>query len=278
MEGVCLIRQQFFLDDIEILRLYHNGFTDFPTERKLEKRKEITGGVIKLNESLVDDFKNEEIHYDAIVSGFLPVDHFKNPYNRLSTHYKEFITYKTDVIDKDKVKDIAQFLQIAEFVQQWSSYDLKNFPFSLYNTILFSPTDVYVSFLSDKDNEQTLKIDLSYKTDETLMCIAKFKYNENIIETRVMDIAKGITRIEPENNWQTVDLEIYTSEQLLYAYYDLSFIESIQLNMSLITKRVDMDLKHANKTITLEQISPHKTVIGESTTSGETSTHNYQEL
>lgn len=272
-----MIKQQFFLKDMEILRLYHSGFDDYPKTRDINESEDITDGVVEFREYRIENLEDEKINYDNIAYGFLCFNHTKNPYSRLCSEYKEFITYEKDLIDEGKLKNHKQFTEICDFVLKWSGYNLKNSPLSIKNIIVFIPSKVNIDSTENEENEKILDLTINQNDYGELTCIAKFKQNQDVVDTRITRISDHTASVESRKDWNAVDLELYTKEQLVYAHYDLSFFESISMNMSFITKQIEEKLHSTDKTVKLEKIVSDTMKIGESTVSNELNSYWKQE-
>ncbi|OAH54616.1 hypothetical protein AWH48_08475 [Domibacillus aminovorans] len=272
-----MIKQQFFLNSFEVLRLYHDGFDDYPKERQLYECADIKEGIIEFRESWIVNLEDETIPYDNIANGFLPSDHAKNPYGTLCCEYQEFLIYQKEIIKDGQIVQPAQFREVCEFVSKWCGYDLKKSPYSINNILIFTPTDVLLEKTLDRKNDRMLNVSILQNGYGELTCISKFKQNQAVVDTRVIIIDKPTASIESRKDWSSVDIEFFSKERLVYANYDLSFIKSINIDMGITTKQVKMDLQKANKTITLQHVVSQPIKVGESSISNALDSYHYQE-
>lgn len=272
-----MIKQQFFINDSEIFRLYHNGFEDYPINRNIEHSESITGGKVKFRESWIENIEDEVINHDNLAHGFLPINHSKNPYSTLCCEYQEFITYQKDFIKDGKVINLKQFNEICDFVKKWCGFNLRESPFSINNILIFTPTNINIKPKLDKEKGRILKLLIPFNEYGGLICVAKFKLNRKIVDTRIIQVTNQEISIKCRREWSVVDIELFSNEQLVYAYYDLSFIESINIDMGLTTKKIEMKLQHADKTVTLENVVSDHITIGKSVLSNELISYEYQE-
>ncbi|RSK28822.1 hypothetical protein EJF36_19150 [Bacillus sp. HMF5848] len=273
-----MIKQQFFLNDKEMLRIYHHGFDDYPKERLLREYASIDENRIEFKEMWIENIQREEILYDTVTNGFLHADHVKNPYGTLCCEYQEFIVYqKNHLIENGQIAQIASFRGICEFVKKWSGFNLKQSPFSIQNVLVFSPTNILLEKNLYPNNERIIELSLQHNGYEELTCVAKFKHHQQIVSTRIVPIKEKHIPIESRYEWSSVDIELYAQDQLVYADYDASFIKSIHIDMGITTKQVDMPLPRAGKSVTLEQVVSEQIRVGESAISKEMQSYQYQE-
>lgn len=274
-----MIKQIFYYDNKIILQVYHENFPNYQRHEKLHKTKQLDEGKVELREYWIEELERENTIYDSIAHGFLHVNHSKNPYSTLCCNYKEFITYDKDseLIKDKQVTNIKEFKLLAEFVKKWCGYDLLKSPFSLNNTLFFKPAEINPKISLDDNNEKVLKLIVPESRYSKLMCITKFKQGDNIVDTQISAEVSEEIDIEPKENWSSVDLELYSDSDLVYAYYDLSFINSINFNMNFVTRQVNVDLKKANKSIELTSVSSSTTQFGDSTISEELLSYYRQE-
>ncbi|WP_281863122.1 VPA1262 family N-terminal domain-containing protein [Planomicrobium okeanokoites] len=271
-----MIKQQFFYNDEEILRLYHNGFLDYPNDQRMEKIDEIKDGQVILKECWIENLEDEVISYDYLASGFLSSSDEKNPYGTYCCDYKEFITDQKSLVVDGRLENPDIFRQISDFIKKWSGFDLNKAPFSSHNVLIFTPTETSVELNLCKENDRHISLKLIENQNGILTCIAKFRQSEIIVDSKVMIISAN-TFVETEKAWDSVDIELFVEDRLVYAYYNLSFIRSIYLDMTIATKRVKIPLEYAKKTITLEQGVSEPMEIGDRKNSNALSTYQYQE-
>jgi len=55
-----LIKHQFFYNDQEIMRIYHDGFDDYPIHRTIYQEEKLSSGTIVLKECWIDTFDSKE--------------------------------------------------------------------------------------------------------------------------------------------------------------------------------------------------------------------------
>lgn len=271
-----MIKQQFFYNEDEILRLYHKGFDDYPRNRMLEQEEDVTGGAVILREGWIDNLEGEVISYDHEVSGFLPSNDDKNPYTTYCCDYKEFITMHKKFLEDGRIQNPETFREISDFIKKWSGFDLKKVPFSYHNVLIFTPTEINVEKKLSKENDGNISLKIIENKHGDLTCIAKFKQDHIIVDSKVMAVS-GDIQIETDKTWNSMDLEFFAKDRLVYAYYDLSFMKSIHIDMAMTTKQVKMSLEHAKKTITLEQSVSEPITVGERVNTNELTSYYYQE-
>ena len=269
-----MIKQQFLFNNTEILRLYHSNFGDFPKDRFLRQGQVIDEGTITFIETWIENIEEEKIEYDLISSGFLSCQHKKNPYSTLSCHYQEFITTNKDFVKDGHIIDISWFDQVKNFIKKWSNFDLHQSPFSLYNVLTYYPTNIEIDTSLDREDDRIINMKLSENDYDNLICHAKFKRNDIIVETKILPITKSTT-IKPLQEWSNIDIELFSENDIVYAYYNLSFIKSIHFDGNFVTKQVTTRLQHIDKEITLQDVSYNPMVIGKE--DSELDSYNYQE-
>ncbi len=257
-----MIKQQFFYNDQEIMRIYHDGFDDYPRHRTIHHEEKLSSGTIVFHESWIDNLDSEVISYDFLVEGFLPSQHDKNPYGTLCCDYKEFITEEKSWIQEMLSTNSQLFNEISDFLQKWSGFNLRKSPYTLNNVLVFTPTKIEIEKTLSKENERNLHLTILRNDYGEITCIAKFKLNHIVVDTKLISIQQHHL-LESNRDWNTVDIELYSNNRLVYAYYDLSFIKSIHINMGVISRQVEVPLQLSNKTITLKKVAYQPIVIGE---------------
>jgi hypothetical protein len=272
-----MIKQQFLLNGKEFLRIYHDGFQDYPQGREISQTETLAEGNIEFHELWIANLTGESISYDNVTSGFLPLDHSKNPYGTLCCHFKEFIRYEKSVIKGGKIENPVHFRKVRDFVKKWAGFDLNKAPYSMNNVLLFEPTRIQLDKKIDAQNERILKLSIMENGYGELTGVIKFKRHDSIVDTRIVSIVESTVLIESVVDWTSVDIELFEEGQLVYAYYDLSFIKSINIDMGIVTKQVKVDLQQSGETVTLEEVSSQPIIVGETTDPKELTAYQYQE-
>jgi len=242
------------LNDQEVLRIYHDGFEDYPKGRNIYQEIELTQGKAIFKEHWIDSL-NELIVFDTQTSGFLDLNHVKNPYETYCCDYQEFITYEKDFLKNNEIANVSQFKELSEFVKKWSGYNLEKSPYSYNNILTFKPKKIEIELTKSQENQQKLNLEILHnKYGETLTCIIKFKYNHIVVDTKVVPITRCLVSIESQNVWDSIDLELYSKEHLVHAEYDISFIQSVHINVGTISREVKVALGKSDKMVTLEHV------------------------
>jgi hypothetical protein len=174
-----LIKQQFFYNNQEIMRIYHDGFDDYPIHRTIYQEEKLSAGTIVFKESWIDTLDLEEISYHCHAEGFLPSQHDKNPYVALCCNYKEFITMDKQWVEKMIDEQPQLFDEIAQYIKKWSNFNLHKSPYTLGNILIFTPTKIEVKKILSKENKRNFQLHVLQNGYGELMCIAKFKFNNN---------------------------------------------------------------------------------------------------
>ena len=265
-----MIKQEFFIEEQILLTIYTENFDMKDSEPLIEQRDNF-----KLVESYKIDFQTEEIGFDEVTEGFLEVEHRKNPFSDYSTNFKEFI-----VSDKkgfiNEYHDINPekrelFLNFSEFVKEWSSYDLTKNPYSLFNTIIYYPKRIDIEMELSKENSNNVKIFPNFQfyqsKNESFMLRAIFKFNDLVIFS-ILDtfsISEKSFTLECKKEWNSLDIEVFENNEIIFARYKCSFVRSISLNLYVnpksISKEISIPKKNVKNTIKLEKIGDLENII-----------------
>lgn len=241
-----MIKQQYLYDDSEVFCIYHDDFENYPVDQKLNKEINIGNHKLKLIENYCENLESE-IEYDEILEGFLECENSKNPYGEYCAYYKEFINFDKFFYKKDDlISNMEIFNEISLFIKEYSNFNLKDNPSSLNNTIIYYPQKIELKFCYDKKISNNLNIKgLNYEYE----FVIKFKYKGLIVDAQFL---KGnLETIICSKYWDSLDLEIFKKGKLVYLCENLSFIESVNLNMNIIIKEMPIKLKTQKKKIKL---------------------------
>lgn len=256
-----MIKQQILFDNEEILRIYHDDFKDYPKDRKLYYKKEVKGHIIEFKELYITNITEEEIHYDEEIDGFLYKNHNKNPYTTYCCYYREFINYrKKDFIERI-MKDKKIFNTISDFIKQWTGFNLRTSPFSIYNILIFTPSFIDIKMKLDRKNQKSIYIYILENPYTKLTISVKFKINNIIVDSKIYN--EDVKVIGTDKDWNKIDVEIYNENyELVYKAYDLSFIKQMNINMNLLVREVEKNLKKTSKSIKLKEVIGQPIKIG----------------
>ncbi|SNX52903.1 VPA1262 family N-terminal domain-containing protein [Thermoanaerobacterium sp. RBIITD] len=244
-----MIKQVFYFDGKEFIRFYHDGFNDYRKNRNLSENTVIDSHNIEFKEYYIDDLINEDIECDDIIEGFLSRNNKKNPYSSCCCNYKEYINYNKELYNEFQDKDI--FKKVSDFVEEWSGFKLKYNPYSIFNIFVFNRTLIDINLTTN--DEGNIFIDYNQNIYNNILFIIKLKLGNIIVNTMVY--RGSIKNIIPNQLWDSIDIEIYSEDnKLIYAYYDLHFIKYININMGIINKDIEMNLKTQKRKVNLKSV------------------------
>lgn len=273
-----MIKQQIYLDGKEFLCIYHDGFTDYPKNRELIQTESLEGTKIEFHESWIDNLKDELITFDNVFTGFLQLNDDKNPYNSFCCQFEEFIIYEKPLIKNEVIENLNFFKEITNFIKKWTGLDLYKVPYLMNNIIIFKPTKLQLKMRMDDQNNRKLKIKLLENGYEELIGVIKFKNFDIVVDTKIVKIVDSTFYVESSLEWKAVDIELFKQEELVFATYNSSFIQSVSIDMQFTTNRVIDNLHQSKRTVSFEEYSSQPIDIGETTNdSNELITYQIQE-
>lgn len=255
-----MIKQTFKVNNQIILTLFHREFYEYPKARKIEEKLEVGNYTIYFRECWVEPDETFEIQYDTSSSQFLEVENEKNPYSSLCCNYEEYIIIEKTEICKALLKDITVYRKLCEFVQEYSGYDLLKSPYSVNNTLIFTKTEISVE---KSKNDGMIKITLNKPDDYEVLINFKYKVKNKIVKILSFTTSENIITFPDKDGWDLFDMEIYHENIPVYFEQDISWIEHIQISMSLVTKRQEIDLRHEKRKVVLQEHSSEIIKIGE---------------
>lgn len=256
-----MIKQQILFDGEEILKIYHKGFTDYPMDRKLNHKQNINNHTLELKESFIQDISKEEVIYDDKIVGFLHKEHGKNPYSTYCCNYTEFINYDKGEFIDELIEDKKTFGQVKDFIEQMTGIKLDKSPYIIFNTLIFTPTDIELDMRLDKENPNNIQVEILTNPYFEHTLIIKFKMDNIIVDTKTYK--NKIKAIETDCEWNKVDIDIYhVNGNLIYSCYNISFIKSINISMNLLSKKIQKQLNTEPKKVSLNHITKEDMQVG----------------
>jgi len=270
-----MIKQEFFIEEQKVLTFFIENFDIEDSEPFIEQKDNL-----KFIESYKINSETENIDFDEITEGFLEIEHRKNPFADYSSNLKEFI-----VLDKkeffNEYNDLYPekrelFFKLSEFVKEWSNFDLGKSPFSLFNTLVFTPKRIKLKMKLNKNNQNNVDIfpnfDFYNTNEESFIIRAIFKFNDEIVYSILDKFLKNEQNftLECKKEWNSLDIEVFEVSKIIFARYNCKFTRSISLNLSIksksINKEINIPKKNVKKTITLERTSDiENLIVGEKT-------------
>ena len=116
-----MIKQIIKFNHVDMITLYHRGFTDYGINRKIEQALEINANdTVELLEMYVENFDNNITNSDDVLEGFLHAGHGKNPYDSYCCNLQEHIFYEKEPILIKLLEDRELFKEICRFVKSWT--------------------------------------------------------------------------------------------------------------------------------------------------------------
>ncbi len=252
-----MIRQKIYFNDHIILTIIHENMDKGLEKRFISEIQNIEFAELKFVEEYIVEIG--EIIFEEINQGFLENQNSKNPYYSYSTSFKEFINYKKPLFEDNKLTiEMEQFYKICDFVKNKTGYNLAENPYSIGNTIIFIPNKVESNCFEYNGEIDGIEVK-GLSTRSTT--IVKLKYNGLVKETRVINGSD--CKIYPKQEWSSFDIEVYESEQIVYARYDIYLMKSIVINGNIISKSMKTELKTKQKCINVTNSSKMPINIGE---------------
>lgn len=241
---ISLIIQEFHWNENKILTLYHKNMEEKIKDRILEKTIKISNNNVLFKEYVVEDINLENYENNLIIKGFLDCNNEKNPYGNYCTYYKEIVnSYPNEnhfeISDKD-------FKKLYDFVKEYSNYSIS--PNTIGNVLLFSPIKISV----ESSNSEKFPYLSVNGEDVRGRAFVKFKVNDIILESHVIDELSAGDEIISHGDWNNFEIEIYDGFTLIYkAKHDI--IRSINLNMKTVTNVTKKQLRGYDKEITITE-------------------------
>ncbi len=237
-----LIIQEFYWNENKILTLCHENIGETIGGRRLEESIKISNNTVVFKEfdGECEDF--ESIDWNLVINGFLDCNNEKNPYGNYCTLYKEFVNQYNNGIDLNN----DDFEKLYDFVKEFSNYSITHNAFG--NIIVFTPIKISV----ESHNSESFPYLLVSGNDVKGMAFVKFKVNDIILESYIInDISDGEV-ISSQGDWNNFEIEIYDGLTLIYkAKYDI--IRSINLNMKTVTNVTKKQLRGYDTEILIKE-------------------------
>lgn len=225
-------------------------------DRRLENSIKISNIDVLFKEHTVEYIDFENYGDNLIIQGFLDCNNEKNPYRNYCTFYKEFIIYSHDENNLD-ISD-GDFKKLYDFVKELSNYSIT--PNAIGNILLFSPIKISV----ESHNSETFPYLLITGNDVKGVGFVKFKVNDIILESYIIDNLSDGDVIISQGDWNNYEIEIYDESTLIYkAKYDI--IRSINVNMKTVTEVNKKRLRGYDKEITIINERENSFVISDNT-------------
>ncbi|HFR4159389.1 TPA: hypothetical protein ACHVJ3_001577 [Bacillus cereus] len=252
-----------------IITILHKGLDNqVDPKRNLNIKEKIGRYNLSFEESIVsDNFINKIDNVAFIEKGGLIPQHELNPYNlsacafmtRYVSNIKPSKIIKT-CDDKFEFKiSSKELLRINSFIKKYTGLNLN------YNPILYGDTLLYEHTYVKINSNETNGISLG-NIEKSSILIVKFKNKDIIVSSKVTVIDNDTTEIEINSpaDWQSVDIEVYRNDDLVYFNYDVSFIKRINLSMNLVDKPKRIKLNQLDDFFELKSNSVvGKSIIGE---------------
>lgn len=255
-----MIRQTFEINNQIILTIFHRGFHEYPKERQIEEKLEISNHTVYFKECWFEPEKSFEIQYDTSNTQFLEIENEKNPYSSLCCNYEEYIIIEKNEICKALLKDTIAYRKLCEFVIELSGYNLLKNPYSINNTLIFRKTTVSIE---KSNNNGLVKISLEKQDDYELLVNIKYKILNNIVKIHSLTTSETIITFPDKDGWNIFDIEIYHDNIPVFIEHNISWIEHVQLSMNVVTKQQEIELRREKRGIMLQEHSSDILNIGE---------------
>lgn len=221
-----MIVQEFYMDDYKILTLIHENMDGGIKNRHLNDSIFIGKHIVSFKEYYQSDFKLDEIDYDMVIDGFLECKNEKNPYNDYATFYKELVSFQENAIfeDSSPIVPLDEYGKLLEFIKGYSNYNFTRYSFG--NILFFSPIKIKtINFYSD--NLPYFKI---VGTDVKGIAIVKFKVNDIILESKIVENLQSGQKICCKCDWNNYEIEVYYDDEIIYKNHSKLYRN---INMSL---------------------------------------------
>jgi hypothetical protein len=258
-----MIQQLFFLNDTIVLSLYHdaNMFDDYPQNKTYNQSKETEFGILRFVEKIYQTLPS----FDGVqeINGFLNVGHQKNPYTSLSCEFSEYFYPKIEV-SSILLNESIKFKTVSDFVYEWSGFRLTESPYSIGNTLVFRATGVDLEPRLNRKNNKAVDITFIKLEILPVKIFLKFKLAQIIVRTRYIDLAdrdKTLT-IDSEKIWDSLDIEVFSADKLIYADYNIYFVHSINLDIGVLGPEVKTSLTTDERSVSLQHISHESSQAG----------------
>lgn len=247
-----------------LLTIYHQGFLNEKDTIKRCIKEHIGRNLLCFKEEyVVDDEWNCITGYAWEESALVTPKEEYNPYYECACAnmiHRVFLEKPTVIWKADKVIiDEQELERILVFVKKYTGMDLQKCPIYLGDIFLFSPSRF--QYHTNKQNSIIL-----YDIKKGMKIILHFKYNNNIVQSKIIDIEEDKRELEitTESNWNNHDIEIYKDNKLVYLNQDISYMRSMQLNMSIMGQKERLPLTTLKEYYEFEiEGSTQTTFIGE---------------
>lgn len=258
-----MIKQIIKFNHVDMITLYHRGFTDYGINRKIEQALEINANdTVELLEMYVENFDNNITNSDDVLEGFLHAGHGKNPYDSYCCNLQEHIFYEKEPILIKLLEDRELFKEICRFVKSWTGYDLLQNPCSIGNILIFEPLAFDLTITNHDEHRIFLYCDGLCHKDWVV--IVKFKLYDLIVDVQAHKINRCL-EINTTKLWNKMDIEVYSEcQSLIYAKYNIGFLRKIQLSVDYVTGCAAAKLLTTGQNVTISNVSTVETIVGDS--------------
>lgn len=252
-----MIVQEFFIDDKIFLTILHENIDKDIKNRNLDYSININEYVISFIEYYVDEFNLDNNDYDLFIEGFLDCNNEKNPYNDYSTFYKEYVNskYNNPFEDDSPVMPLKEYDTLSNFIKEYANYNFTEYSFG--NVLFFSPVKIKTKYCgNDSPYLRIIGDDVKGKA------IVKFKVNEIILESVIIEDVSDNQKIFSKNDWNNCEIEIYDGNELIYKNHH-NLIRNIDFNVNIITEIFKPNLKNSKKQFDLSSPNYESFTINE---------------
>lgn len=252
-----MIKQEIFLDNLLLLTIFHEDMDYGVEDRLINDLEDTSFGELKFVEEIVEEIGL--ITFDEVNQGFLESRNKKNPYYSYSVYFKEFIKYDKPLFEDGKLKvENEKFNLICDFIERKSGYNIIETPYSIGNVLIFKPNKIEYTFFEFK--KDISGIEVKGLSDDSITII-KLK-NLNIVK-ETYTISGIECKINPKNEWSSFDIEVYDNENIVYASYNVSLINAISIDSSIMSKQIRTELKTQPKSIDIQSSINIPMIVGE---------------
>lgn len=252
-----------------IITILHKGLDNqINSNRNLYIKEKIGQYNLIFEEIIVsDNFLQNINNVLCIEKGVLNPKHELNPY---TPHTCAFMKRYVSNIKPSKIIkayddrfefkiSLKDLLRINGFIKKYTGLNLN------YNPILYGDTLLYEHTYVNIQLNDTNGIKLS-NIDKNSFVIVKFKNKGAIVSSKVTLMENDTTELEfnSSEDWQSVDIEVYRNNRLVYFNYDVSFIKSVHLSMGRLERPKKIKLNQLDDFAELKSSSViEESIIGE---------------
>lgn len=250
-----MIVQEFSIDDKIFLTILHENMDKDIKNRNLDDSTNINEHLISFNEYYVDEFNLDD--YDLFIEGFLDCNNEKNLYNDYSTFYKEYVNskYNDPFEDNSPVMPLNEYKELSNFIKKHVNYNFTKYSFG--NVLFFSPVKIKTKCCgNDSSYIRIIGDDVKGKA------IVKFKVNEIILDSVIIEDISDNQKIFSKNDWNNCEIEIYDGNELIYKNHH-NLIRNIDFNIKFITEIFKSNLNNSKKQFDLSSPNYESFTINE---------------